>query len=73
MKVNVPVVLGVALLLTGGAAKGLRGQAPTTFIVESPTMTTGRFMPRDYSPDGRKRFSPPSAGGVSRWGRANSP
>ena len=41
MKVNVPVVLGVALLLTGGAAKGLRGQAPTTFIVESPTMLDG--------------------------------
>ena len=29
-----------------------------TFIVESPTMTTGRFMPRDYSPDG-KNLSPP--------------
>ena len=33
-------------------------QAPTTFIVESPTMQTGQMMPRDYSPDGRN-VSPP--------------
>ncbi len=58
MKVSVPVVLGAALLLTLGSATVVRGQAPTTFIVESPTMTTGRFMPRDYSPDG-KNLSPP--------------
>ncbi len=58
MKAMVSVAMGVALLLTGGAAKDLRGQASTTFIVESPTMTTGRFMPRDYSPDGRN-LSPP--------------
>ena len=58
MKVSVSVVLGTALLLTGGAVTGLRGQAPTTFIVESPTMTTGRFMARDYSLDGRN-LSPP--------------
>ena len=58
MKVNVPVVLGAALLLTVGSATALRGQTPTAFIVESPTMTTGRFMPRDYSPDGRN-VSPP--------------
>jgi Raf kinase inhibitor-like YbhB/YbcL family protein len=32
--------------------------AQTTFIVESPTMTTGEMMPRDYSPDGRN-VSPP--------------
>ena len=58
MKVSVPVVLGAALLMGVGSASALRGQAPTTFIVESPTMTTGRFMPRDYSPDGRN-LSPP--------------
>ena len=58
VKVNVPVVLGAALLLTVGSATALRGQTPTAFIVESPTMTTGRFMPRDYSPDGRN-VSPP--------------
>jgi len=33
-------------------------QTPTTFIVESRTMTTGEMMPRDYSPDGRN-VSPP--------------
>ena len=58
MKASVLVALGAALLLTGGATTALRGQAPTTFIVESPTMTTGRLMPRDYSPDGRN-VSPP--------------
>ncbi len=58
MKVIVPVAAGAALLLIGGAATGLRGQDSSTFIVESPTMTTGRFMPRDYSPDGRN-LSPP--------------
>ena len=31
---------------------------PATFVVESPTMTTGELMPRDYSPDGRN-LSPP--------------
>ena len=58
VKVSIRGALGVALLLAGGAATGLRGQAPATFIVESPTMTTGRFMPRDYTPDGRN-LSPP--------------
>ena len=58
VKVSLPVVMGAALFLTGGSVTGLRGQAPTIFIVESPTMTTGRFMPRDYSPDGRN-LSPP--------------
>ena len=58
MKPRLPGALGAALLLTVGAASDLRGQAPTTFIVESPTMMTGRFMPRDYSPDGRN-LSPP--------------
>ena len=58
MKVSVSVVWGSALLLTAGAVTGLRAQTPTTFIVESPRMGTGRFMPRDYSPDG-KNLSPP--------------
>ena len=58
MNVSIPVATGAALLLTVGAGTGLQAQAPTTFIVESPTMTTGRFMPRDYSPDGRN-LSPP--------------
>ena len=58
MKVSVSVVWGSALLLTAGAVTGLRAQTPPTFIVESPTMGTGRFMPRDYSPDG-KNLSPP--------------
>ena len=58
MRVSVPVAMGAAILLIGGAATGLRGQASSTFIVESPTMTTGKFMPRDYSPDGRN-VSPP--------------
>jgi Raf kinase inhibitor-like YbhB/YbcL family protein len=58
VRVSVSVAMGATLLLMGGAAAGLRGQASSTFIVESPTMTTGRFMPRDYSPDGRN-VSPP--------------
>ena len=58
MKVSIQAALGAALLWAGVAATGLQGQTPSTFIVESPTMTTGRFMPRDYSPDGRN-VSPP--------------
>lgn len=34
------------------------GQSTGSFVVESPTMGTGRVMPRDYSPDGRN-ISPP--------------
>jgi Raf kinase inhibitor-like YbhB/YbcL family protein len=45
----------VAVAVGPGAAAA---QAPTTFIVESPAMTTGEMMPRDYSPDGRN-VSPP--------------
>jgi Raf kinase inhibitor-like YbhB/YbcL family protein len=45
----------LTLALTASAALA---QAPTTFIVESPAMTTGVMMPRDYSPDGRN-VSPP--------------
>ena len=41
VKVSLPVAVGAALLLTGSAVTGLRGQAPTTFIVESPTMLDG--------------------------------
>lgn len=46
--------LAIALLLPVGA----RAQTPATIAVESPTMTTGQLMPRDYSPDGRN-VSPP--------------
>lgn len=46
-------ILTVALTATAATA-----QTSTTFIVESPTMTTGVMMPRDYSPDGRN-VSPP--------------
>jgi hypothetical protein len=47
----------VALLVVG-AATGLGAQEPQTIIVESPTMTTGELMPREYTPDGRN-ISPP--------------
>jgi Raf kinase inhibitor-like YbhB/YbcL family protein len=33
-------------------------QTPARIVVESPAMTTGQMMPRDYSPDGRN-VSPP--------------
>jgi Raf kinase inhibitor-like YbhB/YbcL family protein len=45
--------LGVALCWGSAAA-----QRPATIAVESPTLTTGQLMPRDYSPDGRN-VSPP--------------
>ena len=35
-------------------------QIPATIVVESPTMTSGGMMPREYSPDGRN-VSPPLA------------
>lgn len=54
--------LGTAALLASlavaASAPEARAQAPRTFIVESPTLSTGRMMPRDYSPDGRN-VSPP--------------
>jgi Raf kinase inhibitor-like YbhB/YbcL family protein len=31
----------------------LTAQSSRTFVVESPTMSTGQMMPRDHSPDGR--------------------
>jgi len=46
------------LVLVAPTATAARAQSPTTFIVESPTMTTGEAMPRDYTPDGRN-VSPP--------------
>jgi len=48
-------------LAVGAAASGLEAlaaQTPTTFVVESPTMSTGAMLPRAYSPDGRN-LSPP--------------
>ena len=65
---NLPTAVGALLLAVAATARGLDGQAlsgqtpsaqtPTTFLVESPTMSTGAMMPRDYSPDGRN-LSPP--------------
>jgi Raf kinase inhibitor-like YbhB/YbcL family protein len=52
----------VAGLATAPTPADLLGQAtrqaPRAFVVESPTMSTGTMMPRDYSPDGRN-VSPP--------------
>jgi hypothetical protein len=50
----------LATLAFGASAVDVLAQAPRTFIVESPTMSTGQMMPRDYSPDGRN-VSPPLA------------
>jgi hypothetical protein len=47
-----------ALAAFGAIAGGVRAQAPQTIIVESPAMSTGEMMPRDFSPDGRN-VSPP--------------
>jgi hypothetical protein len=50
----------VAALATAPAPADVLAQAPRTFVVESPAMSTGTMMPRDYSPDGRN-VSPPLA------------
>jgi Raf kinase inhibitor-like YbhB/YbcL family protein len=50
--------LAATLTLVVITASAAHAQSPTTFIVESPTMTTGEAMPRDYTPDGRN-VSPP--------------
>lgn len=50
-------LVGMVLAL-GGGAFGVQAQEVQTIIVESPTMTTGQTMPRDYTPDGRN-LSPP--------------
>ena len=42
----------VALFACSTTVTSVGAQAPTTFIVESPTMETGVLMPRAYSPDG---------------------
>lgn len=51
-------LLAAGLLAGIGTAAPHRAHAQTTFVVESPTMTAGEMMPRDYSPDGRN-VSPP--------------
>ncbi len=51
-------VLGAGIFVACIAPAEVDAQTPTTFIVESPTMATGKMMPRDYSPDGRN-MSPP--------------
>lgn len=60
MKVWTLLRTGVLALAVGAALPGpeARAQAPHPIIVTSPTMQTGRMMPRDYSPDGRN-LSPP--------------
>ena len=50
--------LSLVVLVAAAAAPHLHAQTPRTFVVESPTMSTGQTMPRDYSPDGRN-VSPP--------------
>ena len=50
--------LSLVALAIAAAAPQLHAQTPHTFVVESPTMSTGQMMPRDYSPDGRN-VSPP--------------
>ncbi|HET9947758.1 MAG TPA: YbhB/YbcL family Raf kinase inhibitor-like protein [Longimicrobiales bacterium] len=54
--------LAAALLLAlaglPALAPAARAQEVATFVVESPTLRTGRPMPRDYAPDGRN-VSPP--------------
>lgn len=50
--------LALALLAAAASPHDVRAQAPHTFVVESATMSTGRMMPRDYSPDGGN-LSPP--------------
>jgi hypothetical protein len=50
----------LAALATAPAPADVLAQAPRTFVVESPAMSTGAMMPRDYSPDGRN-VSPPLA------------
>jgi Raf kinase inhibitor-like YbhB/YbcL family protein len=51
-------VLGMAVMAASALAPAASAQTPAQIVVESPTMTTGQMMPRDYSPDGRN-VSPP--------------
>lgn len=50
--------VAAALLVCSISTTSIGAQAPTSFIVGSPTMATGEFMPRTYSPDG-PNLSPP--------------
>jgi len=52
--------LTTAVLAAWLGAAHSAAQEPRTFVVESPAMSTGEMMPRDYSPDGRN-VSPPLA------------
>jgi Raf kinase inhibitor-like YbhB/YbcL family protein len=47
-----------AFLVDAASPVDVAAQAARAFVVESPTMSTGEMMPRDYSPDGRN-VSPP--------------
>jgi len=49
---------GIGILAAFIVTVVVDAQSPTSFIVESPSMTTGEMMPRVYSPDGRN-MSPP--------------
>jgi len=48
----------VGALLVAGAFAPTEAQAPARIVVQSPAMTTGQPLARDYSPDGRN-VSPP--------------
>jgi Raf kinase inhibitor-like YbhB/YbcL family protein len=50
-------IAGIATL-AAVTANAVSAQAAARIVVESPTMSTGQSMPRDYSPDGRN-VSPP--------------
>jgi len=58
------MVKAAVLLATALAAGRGAGQTPASIVVESPTMTTGQAMPRDYSPNGRNVSPPLSWGGL---------
>lgn len=53
-QVTIVGLLGLSLLVMPLLAQTV----PSDILVESPTMTTGEAMPRDYTPDGRN-LSPP--------------
>lgn len=58
MKPSSFLPIAAVLLMMGVSAGPLRGQALHPIIVESPTMTTGQPMSKEYTPDGRN-ISPP--------------
>ncbi|MEQ1855450.1 MAG: YbhB/YbcL family Raf kinase inhibitor-like protein [Longimicrobiales bacterium] len=57
-KTGIRRVAALGLLALGAGATAVAAQATVEIVVESPAMTTGAAMPREYSPDGRN-VSPP--------------